>query len=117
VVEAGFAEPRYHGPAGYRDWVATWFEVWGTDVRVEPVELIDLGERLVLLAKLRMRGQASGVALNEEFASVVTLKNGRAFRDQGYSSHVAALEAVGLAASAPSSEPRRAKLGRDLRPP
>ena len=36
MVEAGFAEPCYRGRAGYRDWVATWDDVWGIDVRTEP---------------------------------------------------------------------------------
>jgi hypothetical protein len=96
LVEAGFAEPCYRGPAGYREWVSSWFEAWGADMRVEPVELIDLGERIVLLAELRLRGQASGVAFTGEFASVVTLKHGRALRDEGYVNHAEALEAVGL---------------------
>ena len=40
-VEAGLTEPCYHGPAGYRAYIESTYEVWGPDVRLEPTELID----------------------------------------------------------------------------
>jgi hypothetical protein len=49
-------------------------EVWGADIRVQPTELIDLGDRFVTLGYAPSRGQASGVALTNKFAAVVTLK-------------------------------------------
>jgi hypothetical protein len=64
-VEAGLAEPRYHGPSGYRSYIGATYEVWGAEVRLEPTELIDLGDRMVLLAHMPMRPQASGIALTE----------------------------------------------------
>src|SRR5205085_7573646 len=54
-VEAGLAEPCYHGPSGYRTYIEGTYEVWGADVRVEPKELIDLGDRVVVLADMPMR--------------------------------------------------------------
>jgi hypothetical protein len=48
-VEAGLAEPVYHGPSGYRAYIEATYDVWGTGVRLEPTELIDLGDRVVLL--------------------------------------------------------------------
>ena len=60
-VEAGLAEPCYRGPSGYRTYIEATYEVWGTDVRLEPTELIDMGDRLVVLADMPMRAQASGV--------------------------------------------------------
>jgi hypothetical protein len=53
-VEVGF-EPRYCGPAGFREYMSTWSEVFGPDLRVEPVELIEAGDRIVLLADLQAR--------------------------------------------------------------
>jgi hypothetical protein len=41
-VEAGLAEPCYHGPAGYRAYITATYDVWGTEVRLYPTELIDL---------------------------------------------------------------------------
>ena len=96
-VEAALAEPCYHGPEGYRSYIAATYDVWGTEVRLEPTELIDLGDRLVVLADMPMRAQASGVALAEKYAAVVTLKDGRAIRHEDYLDQDEALRAVGLA--------------------
>ena len=60
------------------------------------MELIDLGERFVVLANVPMRAQASGVPLTEAFALVSTLKDGRVIRHQEYYDHAEALEAAGL---------------------
>jgi hypothetical protein len=95
-VEAALAEPCYHGPAGYRAYISATYEVWGADVRLEPTELIDLGERFVLLADMPMRAQASGVLLTQTYAGVSTLKHGRVIRQDDFPDHAEALEAVGL---------------------
>jgi ketosteroid isomerase-like protein len=97
-VEAGLAEPCYHGPSGYRTYIESTYEVWGADVRLEPTELIDLGDRLVVLADMPMRAQASGVPLGEKYACVSTLKDGRIIRQRDFLDHAQALEAVGLRA-------------------
>jgi hypothetical protein len=49
-VEAGLMEPCYRGAEGYRRYVATTAEVFAGEVHVKPLELIDLGERMVVLA-------------------------------------------------------------------
>ena len=41
-----------------------------SDLRIEPVELIDLGDRVVLLADLHVRAQASGVPFTGKIATV-----------------------------------------------
>jgi hypothetical protein len=95
-VKAGLVEPCYRGLEGYRKYIATVDEVWGGENYLNPVELIDLGERIVVLADGRMRAQASGVPLTEAFALVSTQKDGRFIRHQEYYDHDEALEAVGL---------------------
>jgi ketosteroid isomerase-like protein len=95
-VEAGLAEPCYHGPSGYRTYISATYEVWGADVRLEPTELIDLGDRVVLLADMPMLAQASGVSLTETYAGVSTLKDGRVIRQHDFLNHAEALESVGL---------------------
>lgn len=90
-VEAGFFEPSYRGAAGYREYVATTAEVFGSEVYFKPTELIDLGDRIVVLANVPMRAQASGIPLTEAFAYVWTLKDGRAIRIQEYYDHDEAL--------------------------
>jgi ketosteroid isomerase-like protein len=95
-VEASLADRCYFGPSGYRAYIWAQNEVWGNDVRLEPTELIDLGDRLVLLADMPMRAQASGVPLAEKYAGVMTLRNGRVVRVDDYLDQGQALEAVGL---------------------
>jgi ketosteroid isomerase-like protein len=95
-AQSGLVESCYRGLDGYRKYVAATQEVWGEENYLRPVELIDLGERIVLLANVPMRAQASGVALTEAFAIVSTLKDGRIVRCQEYYDHDEALEAAGL---------------------
>jgi ketosteroid isomerase-like protein len=95
-VESGLFEACYRGPPGYREFVSNWSEVFGADLRLEPIELIDLGDRLVVLSVLPVRAQASGVPLTEKWAFVSTLKDGWAIHHQQYRDHAEALEAVGL---------------------
>jgi ketosteroid isomerase-like protein len=94
-VEAGFFEPCYRGREGFHNYVSVWSDVFA-DLRVEPVELIDLGDRIVLLAELPGRGQASSAPFTGKIATVTVLEEGRAIRVQVYLDHAEALEAVGL---------------------
>jgi ketosteroid isomerase-like protein len=96
-VEAALTEPCYHGPSGYRTFIEDTYEVWGADVRLEPTELIDLGDRFLLIADMPMRAQASGVALAETYAGVSTLKDGRVIRQDDFLDPAEALAFVGLA--------------------
>jgi ketosteroid isomerase-like protein len=59
-------------------------------------ELIDLGDRFVLLADMPMRSQASGIPLTETYASVSTVKDGKVIRNHDYLDQAEALEAAGL---------------------
>jgi ketosteroid isomerase-like protein len=96
-VEAALADPVYRGPAGYRAYIDATQDVWGDEVRLEPTELIDLGDRFVLLADMPMRAQGSGIALTETYACVTTVANGRLIRQQDYLTHDEALREAGLA--------------------
>jgi hypothetical protein len=96
-VEAGLAEPCYRGPAGYRAYIEATQDVWGDEVHLYPTELIDLGDRFVLLADMPMRAQGSGIPLAETYACVSTLKHGRLIRQQDFLNQEEALAAVGLA--------------------
>jgi ketosteroid isomerase-like protein len=95
-VEAGLVEPCYRGLEAYRKYVTTVDEVWGGENYLRQVEVIDLGDRGVVLANGTMRAQASGVPLTEAFALVATLKDGRMIYGQEYYDQAEALKAVGL---------------------
>jgi ketosteroid isomerase-like protein len=95
-VDGALAEPCYHGPEGYREYIEATYEVWGTDVRLDLTEVIDLGDRVVLLADMPMRAQASGVPLAQTYAGVLTMRDGRVTRQDDYLNQDEALAAVGL---------------------
>jgi ketosteroid isomerase-like protein len=97
-AEAGLLEPSYPGLEGHRRYVESTAEVFGSEVYVKPVELIDAGDKFVVLANVPMRAQASGIELTEEFALVSTFKDGLVIRVQEYYDYAEALEAVGLSA-------------------
>jgi ketosteroid isomerase-like protein len=86
-VESGLLEPAYRGLEGHKRYVASTAEVFGSEVYLKPRELIDLGDRVVLLADVPMRAQASGIELTEEFALVTTLKDGLIYRIAEYYDH------------------------------
>ena len=58
-VEAGFFEPCYRGLDGYREYVDSTAEVFGGEVYFKPVEVVDFGHRIVVLADAPMRAQAA----------------------------------------------------------
>jgi hypothetical protein len=95
-VEAGLAEPCYHGPAGYRAYITATYDVWGGEVLLYPTELIDMGDRLVLLADMPMRAQGSGIPLAERYATIATLQDGRIMSQRDFLNQADALETVGL---------------------
>jgi ketosteroid isomerase-like protein len=96
-VDAGLVEPRYIGKDGYTAYVRATEEVWGEENIFRPFVAFDLGDRVVILADERMRAQASGVPLTEQFAYVTELGDGRIVRLQEYYDHAEALAAAGIA--------------------
>jgi ketosteroid isomerase-like protein len=96
-VEAGLTEASYRGLEGYRRYVSSVDQVWAGENRLTPLEVFDLGDRVLLLADGDMRAQASGVPLRQEFALLCTLKAGRPVRAQEYYNHAEAIRSAGIA--------------------
>jgi ketosteroid isomerase-like protein len=87
----------YRGHSGYREFDADWRGAWET-LRVEPLELIDLGDRLLLLACMTGLGKGSGVSISQNVAILQTVDGaGKIIREQRFFDHSEALRAVGLA--------------------
>ena len=63
---------------------------------VVPVELIEVGDKVVAVAQAVGSGQTSQVAVDEPFAFVFTLKGDRIVREQAFRNQQEALQAVGL---------------------
>jgi ketosteroid isomerase-like protein len=87
----------YHGHQGVREAAGDMLDVFGA-LRAEPEQLIDAGDRVVVLFRWRGHGKGSGVSLDlvGEQAAVFTMRNGRAIRADWYIDRTKALEAAGL---------------------
>lgn len=86
----------YRGHDGFLALWEDWDSAWAGHAQWEPKELIDLGDRLLMLGRMRGTGEASGIAVDTEIALLMTLKDGRVIREEHYMEPAKALEAVGL---------------------
>ena len=74
----------YVGIDGARQWFADMDEVWDR-FGLELDELIDAGDRVVVLERLTGKGKASGVEVEQPIAGVWTVRDGRIVRGEiGY---------------------------------
>jgi ketosteroid isomerase-like protein len=92
----------YAGMEGFRKNWLDWLEPWAT-YRTSIDELIDAGDRVVLL--LRDHGRRADMDTEVELigASIATIRDGKIARWEDYADRAEALEAAGLAKGAPSS--------------
>ncbi len=67
-----------------------------SEVRLDDVEFRDLGDRVLALYRLSVRGRDSGVAIDQLGGTVYELRGGKILRGRSYLSHGEALRAVGL---------------------
>jgi SnoaL-like domain len=93
--ELGFRS-SYRGHEGFHEFQRDWLGDWA-EFRYEPGELIDLGDRFVVLLEMTARGEASGASITESLAAVATFdQQGKIIREQRFFDQAEALEAVGL---------------------
>jgi ketosteroid isomerase-like protein len=77
-----------------RGFAAVW-ETW-EEFRFREAEVRDLGDSVLWLGRVQMRGRASQLELDQEFANYVELRGGKVIRLRAYLSWEEALEAAGL---------------------
>lgn len=94
VMKLGL-DPVSRGRAGRIHVQRRWHAEWG-ELRFEPDELFDLGDRLLVTARMKGSGLASGAAFDSDFADLLTLSAGRVVREEMFLDRAKALEAVGL---------------------
>jgi ketosteroid isomerase-like protein len=85
----------HHGHEGY---VGIWeavIEAW-PDVRLEPEEVIDLGDRVLAITRLKGHGGATGIPLDSDLYQLFTLPRGMVVRQADFGDRGKALEAAGL---------------------
>jgi ketosteroid isomerase-like protein len=56
--------------------LASWSESWG-EFRMEPLELIEKGDDVFVMARYRVRGAGSGVPIEQELGHLLRLRGGR----------------------------------------
>ena len=78
-----------------RGFAEGWEETF-TAEHVEAEEMLDAGDQVVVMVRHRGRGKASGIEIEQQFAMVWTLREGRAVRMVMYPTRAEALEAAGL---------------------
>lgn len=67
------------------------------ELRMEPLEIVDLGERIVVVVSLRGRGRGSSAPVEMTFTQLWSLRDGKAVSLQDYATKAEALEAAGPA--------------------
>ncbi len=84
-----------HGHAGLMDIMQRWLEEWD-EYSVELEELIDAGDRVVVVQRIRGKGKGSGVETEMREAHVYKIRERRPVEAWQYRTKEEALEAVGL---------------------
>jgi ketosteroid isomerase-like protein len=85
----------YRGHDGIRQFIRDVDEVL-PGIQVQPLEIRDLGERIVANGRLHARGRASGAEVESPIGWVVEFREGRVTRMTDYLDPKEALEAAGL---------------------
>ena len=94
---AGAVEDNaYRGHVDLRRYFDELFESF-SEVGLDDVELKDLGNRVLVLYTLSVRGRDSGVTVDQPGGIVYQLRGGKIVQGRSYLSHGETLDAVGLA--------------------
>ena len=92
-VEVVTSLERFHGLAGVVEEAKRWEEMW-SDYRFAVEDLVDSGDRVVLLYHQVGKAKESGVEVEERAAWVYTLHNGKIARVEMFQDREAALRAA-----------------------
>jgi ketosteroid isomerase-like protein len=85
----------YRGHDGLRRWFAETDEAF-EEIRTDVSEVRDLGDRVLILGRIKALGRESGVPLDSPTGWIFTVRRGRLVKGEGFLSHAEALEAAGL---------------------
>jgi ketosteroid isomerase-like protein len=89
------AQNPYRGMDGVTKWLSDFEEAW-VSYEMEVERLIDAGERVVSLFRIRAVGAGSGALVERGDAMVWTFRNGKLARLDYFNDQAEALKAAGL---------------------
>jgi ketosteroid isomerase-like protein len=89
------AADEYRGLDGLMDYLMNWYSQWDV-YESEPLEMIDAGKHVLVIARERGRVERTGMEVVEDFTHSFVLRDGKVTEWRMYDSHAEALEAVGL---------------------
>jgi ketosteroid isomerase-like protein len=88
-------EAVFHGHDGYRRLWRYWLDAF-EDIRWEPEEILDFGDRFLVTTQQRGHGSGSGLAVSERVFQLFTLRRGMVIRQEDFLDRSNALEVAGL---------------------
>jgi hypothetical protein len=86
----------FEGRARTEEFLRRWLGAWD-EYRMEIDELVEAGDRVVVIGRQRGRSKVTGIAVEMPHFAVWTLRGGRAVRVEVHSSRAEAMTAAGLA--------------------
>jgi ketosteroid isomerase-like protein len=87
-------EAVFYGHDGYLRLWRYWLDAFG-DIRWDPEEILDLGDKLLVTTQQRGHGSGSGVAVSEPVFQLFTFRRGLVVRQEDFLDRSEALEAAG----------------------
>jgi ketosteroid isomerase-like protein len=87
-------ETVYHGHEGYRQFWRLWLEAF-EDIRWEPEEILDFGDKALVTTRQSGTGSGSGIAVSEPVFQLFTFRQGLVIRQEDFLDRSQALEAAG----------------------
>jgi hypothetical protein len=89
-------EKVFYGHDGYRRLWRYWLDAFH-DIRWDPEELLDYGDRILVTAQQSGHGSGSGVGVSEPVFQLFKLRRGLVVRQEAFLDRSKALEAAGVA--------------------
>ena len=88
-------ETVFYGHDGYRQLWRYWLDSF-EDIRWDPEEILDFGDKFLVTTQQSGRGSGSGVAVSEPVFQLFTVRRGSVVRQEDFLDRSKALEAAGL---------------------
>jgi hypothetical protein len=88
-------EPNYYGHDGYREAWRVALEAF-EDLRLDPLELLDLGDRWLITVEWNGHGAGSGVSISQQGFQLFITRRGLVVRQDDFLDRAQALAAAGL---------------------